>query len=123
VLFKPPLTIVQARRVQRADQVFGAAATVLLVVGLLRVVYFEKGAAYYFTNGFFLTKFTLFILAALISVYPTMLFISWNRALKQGEVPVIAAQAATRARMCMMLELTAILGILLCAPFMARGIG
>jgi putative membrane protein len=123
VLFKPPLTIVQARRVQRADQVFGAAATVLLVVGLLRVVYFEKGAAYYFSNGFFLTKFTLFILAALISVYPTMLFISWNRALKQGEVPVIAAQAATRARMCMMLELTAILGILLCAPFMARGIG
>jgi putative membrane protein len=123
VLFKPPLTIVQARRVQRADQVFGAAATVLLVVGLLRVVYFEKGAAYYFSNGFFLTKFTLFILAALISVYPTMLFISWNRALKQGEVPVIAAQAATRTRICMMLELTAILGILLCAPFMARGIG
>jgi hypothetical protein len=25
--------------------------------------------------------------------------------------------------MCMMLELTAISGILLCAPFMARGIG
>jgi putative membrane protein len=123
VLFKPPLTIVQARRVQRADQVFGAAAAVLLVVGLLRVVYFEKGAAYYFSNGFFLTKLSLFILAALISIYPTVLFISWNRALEQGEVPVIAAQAATRARMCMMLELTAILGILLCAPFMARGIG
>jgi len=123
VLFKPPLTIVQARRAQRADQVFGAAATVLLVVGLLRVVYFEKGAAYYFSNGFFLTKFTLFILAALISIYPTVLFISWNKALEQGEVPVITAQAATRARMCMMLELTAILGILLCAPFMARGIG
>jgi putative membrane protein len=123
VLFKPPLTIVQARRAQRADQVFGAAAIVLLVVGLLRVVYFEKGAAYYFSNGFFLTKFTLFILAALISIYPTVLFISWNKALEQGEVPVITAQAATRARMCMMLELTAILGILLCAPFMARGIG
>jgi putative membrane protein len=29
VLFKPPLTIVQARRAQRADQVFGAAAIVL----------------------------------------------------------------------------------------------
>jgi putative membrane protein len=123
VLFKPPLTIVQARRAQRADQVFGAAATVLLVVGLLRVVYFEKGAAYYFSNGFFLMKFTLFILAALISIYPTVLFISWNKALEQAEVPVITALAATRARMCMMLEFTAILGILLCAPFMARGIG
>src|SRR5882724_913129 len=74
VLFKLPLTVVQARRVQRADQIFGAAATVLLDVGLLRVAYFEKGAAYYFGNAFFLTKFTLFILAALISIYPTVLF-------------------------------------------------
>jgi putative membrane protein len=123
VLFKLPLTVVQARRLQRADQIFGAAATVLLVVGLLRVAYFEKGAAYYFANAFFLTKFTLFILAAVISIYPTVLFISWNKALKQGQVPVITPQATARARMCMMLELTAILGILLCAPFMARGIG
>jgi putative membrane protein len=51
------------------------------------------------------------------------LFIAWNKELKQGQVPTIAPQAVTRARMCMMLELTAILGILLCAPFMARGIG
>jgi putative membrane protein len=123
VLFKPPLTIVQARRVQRADQIFGAAASVLLVVGLLRVLYFEKGAGYYFTNAFFLTKFALFVLAALISIYPTVLFISWNKVLRQGELPTIAPQVATRARMCMMWELTAILGILLCAPFMARGIG
>jgi putative membrane protein len=123
VLFKLPLTVIQARRVQRADQIFGAAATVLLVVGLLRVVYFEKGAGYYFSNAFFLTKLTLFILAALISIYPTVLFISWNKALKQGEVPVITPAAVTRTRMCMMLELTAILGILFCAPFMARGIG
>jgi putative membrane protein len=123
VLFKAPLTLAQARRLQRADRIFGAAATVLLVVGLLRVFYFEKGAGYYFANAFFLTKFTLFIVAALISIYPTVLFISWNKALKQGEVPAITPQATTRARMCMMLELTAILGILLCAPFMARGIG
>jgi putative membrane protein len=123
VLFKPPLTIVQARRVQRADQVFGAAATVLLVVGLLRVVYFEKGAGYYFANGFFLAKFSLFIVAALISIYPTVLFISWNKALRNGEVPTITSKAALRVRMCLMWELTAIVGILLCAPFMARGIG
>jgi putative membrane protein len=123
VLLKPPLTLVQARRLQRADQIFGAAATVLLTVGLLRVIYFEKGAAYYFSNTFFLTKFALFIAAALISIYPTVLFISWNKALRQGEVPVVAEQALKRARMCMMLEMTAILGILLCAPFMARGMG
>jgi putative membrane protein len=123
VLFKPPLTVIQARRLQRADQVFGAAAAVLLLVGSSRVIFFEKGAGYYFTNDFFLTKFTLFIAAGLISIYPTLLFISWNKALRHGDVPAITSQAVTRARMCMMLELTAILGILLCAPFMARGIG
>jgi putative membrane protein len=123
VLFKPPLTVVQARRAQRADQVFGAAASVLLVVGFLRVIYFEKGADYYFSNAFFLTKLTLFIVAALISIYPTVLFISWNKALKQGVVPTVTPAAITRVRMCMMLELTAIVGILLCAPFMARGMG
>jgi putative membrane protein len=122
-LFKPPLTVGQARRLQRVDQLFGASATLLLIIGLLRVAYFEKGAGYYFSNPFFLTKFTLFIVAALISIYPTVLFISWNKALRQGEVPVITDQALKRARLCLMLEMTAIVGILFCAPFMARGIG
>jgi putative membrane protein len=122
-LFKPPFTIVQARRLQRVDQIFGLAATALLIVGLLRVFYFEKGAGYYFSNGFFLAKLTLFIVAALISIYPTVLFISWNKTLRQGEAPAVATEAVARARLCMMLELTAIAGILLCAPFMARGIG
>lgn len=123
LMFKPPLTVGQARKLQRTDQIFGAAATVLLVVGLLRVAYFEKGTAYYFANGFFLAKFALFMAAALISIYPTMLFISWSRAIRQGHAPDITPQAVKRARLCLMLELTAILGILLCAPFMARGIG
>jgi putative membrane protein len=123
VMFRPPLTIIQARRIQRADQIFGASATALLIVGLLRVIYFEKGAHYYFTNGFFLTKFSLFILAALISIYPTVLFISWTKALKQGDLPTITPQTVARTRLCLMLEMTAIAAILLCAPFMARGIG
>jgi putative membrane protein len=123
VLFKPPLSALQAQRVQRADLIFGAAATAVLVIGLLRVFYFEKGAGYYFTNGFFLAKFTLFILAGLVSIYPTMLFLSWNKTLKQGGTPAVSPSQMRRARMCIMFELTAILGILVCAPFMARGIG
>ncbi|HEY3784569.1 MAG TPA: DUF2214 family protein [Steroidobacteraceae bacterium] len=123
VLFKPPLTPAQARRIQRADLVFGSAATVVLVVGLLRVFFFEKGPGYYFTNGFFLTKLSLFILAGLISIYPTMLFRSWNRTLKAGSAPTITPEQVRRARMCIMFELTAIVGILVCAPLMARGFG
>jgi putative membrane protein len=123
VLYKPPLTAVQARRLQMTDRIFGASAALLLIVGLLRVVYFEKGASYYGANHFFHAKFTLFIVAALISIYPTMHFISWDKALRQGEAPTIEPAKVQRVRMCMMLELTCILGILFCAAFMARGLG
>jgi putative membrane protein len=41
-LLKPPLTAVQARRIMAADILFGASATALLVIGLLRVLFFEK---------------------------------------------------------------------------------
>jgi len=71
----------------------------------------------------FLTKLSLFVLAALISIYPTVLFLSWKRTLRAGGTPTVAPEKVRRARMCMMLELTAILGILLCAPLMARGLG
>ncbi len=122
-MFKPPLSVTQARRLQVTDSIFGIAAGVLLIVGLARVFYFEKGSEYYFSNAFFLTKFSLFIIAALISIYPTILFLSWKKSIQAGVAPEIPAAAARKARMCMMFELTAILGILFCAPFMARGLG
>jgi putative membrane protein len=123
MLFKPPLTVAQARKLQRVDSVFGVSAGVLLVVGLLRVVYFEKGAGYYFSDAFFLTKFVAFLLAGVISIYPTVLFLSWSKALKQGVAPEMSAAQVRRARLCLMWELTAIVVILFCAPFMARGFG
>jgi putative membrane protein len=122
-LFKPPLSVVQARRLLRADMVFGASATVVLVVGMLRVGYFEKGPQYYWHDGFFLVKFAAFVAAALISIHPTLTFFSWNKALKAGVVPEIAAGRTRSVRLCMMAELTAIVVILLCAACMARGLG
>ena len=122
-LFKPPLSLQQARRLQVTDNVFGAAAGAVLVIGLLRVWYFEKGAHYYWHDWFFLLKLTAFFLAALISIYPTILFVSWSKSLKAGVVPEVSAEQVRRARLCMMLELTAIVVILLCAPLMARGLG
>ena len=122
-LFKPPLSLTQAQRLLRTDMIFGASATLLLAVGLLRVTYFEKGPGYYWHDVFFLIKFGVFVLAALISIYPTVTFLSWSRGLKAGVAPQIAPPRARYLRMCLMLELTAILIILLCAALMARGFG
>ena len=123
VLFKPPLTPTQARRVQITDVIFGMAATVVLIVGLCRVFFFEKGAGYYFSNAFFLAKLSAFVLAGLISIYPTVTFLSWSKALKQSVSPEMPPAQVRRVRMCLMLELTAIVVILFCAPLMARGFG
>jgi len=122
-LFKPPLSLTQAQRLLRTDMIFGASATLLLAVGLLRVAYFEKGPGYYWHDVFFLLKFGAFVLAALISIYPTVTFLSWNRGLKAGVAPQIAPSRARGLRICLMLELTAVLLILLCAALMARGFG
>jgi putative membrane protein len=122
-LFKPPLSLLQARRLRVTDNIVGAAAGAVLIIGMLRVVYFEKGPGYYWHDLFFIAKFSAFIIAALISIYPTVIFLSWGRSLKAGVVPDIPAPRTRAIRLCLMLELTAIVVILLCAALMARGFG
>jgi putative membrane protein len=122
-VFKPPLTVLQARRLIATDLVFGVSAGLVLLIGLLRVVYFEKGAHYYWHDGFFLVKFAAFLIAALVSIYPTATFLSWSRGLRAGEAPQLSPGRARRIRLCLMAELTAISIILLCAACMARGLG
>src|ERR1041384_7599728 len=108
VLIKQELTAATARKIAVTDAVLGASAGVLLVAGLLRVFYFEKGAAYYFHSHAFLTKFSLFIIVALLSIVPTIEFLSWRTARKAGQVPAIAAPRLKRLRMIIHIELAAI---------------
>lgn len=122
-LFKPPLSVVQARRLQRTDLIFGVAAGVVFIVGLLRVAYFEKGPGYYWRDAFFLIKVSAFILAGLISIYPTKTFLSWNRALKAGVAPEVDEGHTRSVRLCLMLELTLLVVVLAGAALMARGFG
>jgi len=121
VLLKGELTLWSARRLQVADMVLGIAAGVLFVVGLARVVWFEKGAAYYFSNHAFLTKLSLFVIVALLSIVPTVEFLSWRKAVKAGQVPAVAAPRLKRVRMIVHAELAAVAVILLCAAIMAKG--
>jgi putative membrane protein len=121
VLIRSELTLASARRLQVTDLVLGVAAGALLVVGLLRVFFFEKGAAYYFHSHAFLTKFALFIVIGLLSIIPTMEFLSWSGAIKAGQVPVVEAKKLRRVTMVIHGELGAIVIILLCAAIMARG--
>ncbi len=97
------------------------AAGALLVIGLLRVFFFEKGAAYYWHSHAFLAKFGLFIIIGLLSIVPTLEFLSWRDAIAAGQAPVMEAATRKRVTMIIHIELAAIVVILLCAAIMARG--
>jgi putative membrane protein len=120
-LIRGELTLASARRLQVTDLVLGIAAGFLVVIGLLRVFFFEKGAEYYWHSHAFLAKFGLFIIIGLLSIIPTMEFLSWRGAIEAGRVPVMDAAKRKRVTMVIHSELAAIVIILLCAAIMARG--
>ena len=121
MLIRQELTLGSARRILATDAVLGVSAAVLLVVGLLRVFYFEKGAAYYFASHAFHLKLGLFIVVALLSAIPTFEFLSWRKALKAGQSPQPSAKKLRMVTGVIHAELTGIVVILLCAAIMARG--
>ena len=122
VVLRNELTIASARSVLRMDMAYGIAATLLLVVGFVRVFHTEKGSMYYFSSGPFLVKLTLFIVVGLLSIYPTMKFMSWRKALREQRVPEFDAGTRRKVRMLIHIELTLIVVIILMAIMMARGI-
>jgi len=123
VLIRSELTLANARTLLRVDAVFGLAAGVILVVGFLRVFYFEKGAAYYFHSVPFIAKLSLFATIGLLSIYPTRQFLSWRPALRQGVPPGVEPGRLHTLRRIIHGELALGVVLILCAALMARGIG
>jgi putative membrane protein len=123
VAYRKILTVAEARNIQRVDLVYGIAAGLVLVVGFLRVYFFEKGPNYYFANHVFWTKMVLFIIVGLLSVYPTIRYIKWNPLLAENKVPEIPEKEYRNIRLLLWLEMAGLVLILFAAPLMARGIG
>jgi putative membrane protein len=121
--YRKGLGVEEARRIQRIDTIYGIASGLLIVVGLLRVFYFEKGSNYYFHNYLYWTKMALFVIVGLLSIYPTVRFIKWNGTLKENLLPEISDDEFKRTRLLLGLELVGIALILFAAPMIARGIG
>jgi putative membrane protein len=123
VLIRNELTVRTARKLQLVDMVFGVSAGVVLAVGLLRVFYFEKGASYYFHSAPFIAKLSLFAVVGLLSIYPTVEFVSWGKSLKQGQLPALTDRKIASIRSVIHWELAGLVVIILCAALMAKGVG
>jgi putative membrane protein len=123
VLTRGELTVDNARRILTSDMVFGIAAGVVLVVGMLRVAFFEKGPEYYWHSGTFIAKLSLFVIVGLLSIYPTVEFLKWRKPLREGMLPVVPAAKIQAIRALIRVELGGVMLVILFAALMARGIG
>ena len=117
------MSVEVARRIRRADMVAGLSAVLLLVFGTLRVMHFEKGPEFYLGNLFFQIKMSLFVLAALTSIYPTIRFRRWGAELARDNPPRPDATEVRRLKQAIHWELVFIGGMLVCASLMAKGFG
>jgi putative membrane protein len=123
VLIKETITETIARKLLLADLVFGVSAGAVLVIGLLRVFFFEKPAVFYFANIPFLAKLALFALIGIMSIRPTRQFLSWRTPLKAGQAPTVDVGTLRKLRKTIHMELAALALLILCAALMARGVG
>ena len=73
---------------------------------------FEKGAAYYFQSAPFLAKLALFAAVGLLSIVPTREFLSWRKALRRGEIPVVDPRRLKTIRSVIHWELVCLVPIL-----------
>ncbi len=123
IAYRKNMSIEEIRRIQRVDLAYGISAGLLLVVGLLRVFFFEKGVNFYIHNPFFWVKMTAFAIVGLLSIDPTIRYIRWNKTLRENQTPEISEAEYKRTRLLLWLEVIGIAVILFAAPLMARGIG
>jgi len=123
VQFKAPLDSARARSLMITDIAYGICAGLVLLTGLARVLWFGKGSAYYLGNGLFHAKVGLFVLAALLSILPTWVFLGWRKTIQAGQVPTPSASQVKRVTWAIRLQLLLLLVIPLLAVLMARGHG
>jgi putative membrane protein len=110
------------RRVLAADNVWGVAAVLWIVTGLLRAVGgLEKGTEFYLRSPLFWTKMALFLLVLLLEIRPMITFIRWRIRLGRG-LPVDTS-VAPRLYTLNHIELALVVVMVFVAGMMARGVG
>ena len=120
VLLSRPLDAAALRRLGGVDRGYGIVAGLLLAVGLLRVFQGIKGPDFYLHNPWFHAKLGAFVLAALLSILPTLRVLRWRRAAKADAAYVPPAAEIASLQRIVRAELALVAVILVCAAGMAR---
>jgi putative membrane protein len=110
------------QRLGRLDLIYGIAAVLVLLSGLARTYWGYKGGGWYWTNWLLHLKLGMFVVVALMSIKPTLMYRRWRRELQAtGALPSDAQ--ITDARKWVMIQAHIIAIIPIAAVFLARGFG
>ncbi len=123
VLIRGDLPAATLKRLTGIDRHYGIIAMLIVVIGVCRVIFGLKGWEFYVYNWVFWAKMAAFAIVGLLSIVPTVRFISWNRQATAN--PSFAVPAAELASVQTYIRAEA--GIFLLIPIfaaaMARGYG
>jgi putative membrane protein len=122
LLFRPDLGPAEHRRLVLLDLAYGGAAALVLLTGLARVFLSGAGAGFYFSNPTFHFMGAAFVIAAVLSLYPTRRFIRRGRELRAGRAPALAPDVSQWIVRIQYAELALLLLALWFAILMARGL-
>jgi putative membrane protein len=103
------------------DAIYGISAALILVVGFLRVYYFEKGSAYYFSSNAFILKMIFFVIVGLLSIFPTLRISKWSKEFKRDTHFILELKSYQKIKLVKRIELCLLFFIPLFAALMARG--
>ena len=109
-------------RLARVDMIYGISAMVVIATGVARTWWGIKGTAWYWSNPLLHLKLGLFIIVGMISIFPTLTYLRWRKALRSGGT--LPSEAEVRkTRRLVMIQAHIIAVIPLVAVFFARGFG
>ncbi|MDX8518266.1 DUF2214 family protein [Mesorhizobium dulcispinae] len=123
VLVRGELGAATLKRLAGIDRHYGIIAALIVVVGICRVFFGLKGWEFYVYNWVFWAKMATFIIVGLLSIVPTMRFISWNR--QASGNPAFSVPAAELASVKNYVRAEGLIFLLIpvFAAAMARGYG
>lgn len=75
LILSSQVTKEQLKKIAFIDIIYGISAGLTLIAGLVLWLWVGKDASFYSTNWVFHLKISIFVLIALVSIYPTIFFI------------------------------------------------
>ena len=82
-ILRLPIDSRTARVLLRADMFYGVSSVLLILAGISRVLWGEKGWAYYQVQPFFWAKMATFAVIGILSIAPTRAFMRWVKSLQR----------------------------------------